>query len=104
VTPDSSLPVSRRDLLRAGAAIIVAAAGSRAAWAAASADYQLVPALSQAALLGPKHGTTAVWAYNGQIPGPLNSPRGRIRRLQQIGRPQTIQQQRHHPWIYAHPA
>lgn len=32
--------------------------------------FQLRAALTQAPLLGSPHGSTAVWAYNGQVPGP----------------------------------
>jgi len=33
-------------------------------------EYRLRPAPGKAALVGPPHSDTAVWSYNGQVPGP----------------------------------
>lgn len=77
--PTSRLPaLGRRYLMLAGAAA-AAATGLRPAHAAAQAarnsasgvsTIRLVARPGRAALVGPSHPETAVWGYDGRIPGP----------------------------------
>ena len=60
--------VSRRTFLGGAAASLGAVA---LPWpAAASAEVKLAPGPSRAALIGNGHPDTAVWAYDGSVPGP----------------------------------
>jgi len=64
---------SRRSLLigGAGAPALAGLLPSRIVWAATGGlDRTLVAGESRAALLGPPHPETAVWAYDGTVPGP----------------------------------
>lgn len=54
-----------------GGLALAAAVPLRSAWATASTGYQVTAASSQTRLRGAGKPDTAVWAYNGQIPGPV---------------------------------
>ncbi len=66
--------LDRRELLRSGAGLALAAAMP---WSNAQADapsaesITLTPAPGRAALTGPRHPATEVWAYNASVPGPV---------------------------------
>ncbi len=63
----------RRALLRAAGGLGAAAWLPGIARAAPNplVEYRLRAAPGKAALVGPPHGDTAVWSYNGQVPGPM---------------------------------
>ncbi|WP_018234700.1 multicopper oxidase family protein [Ensifer sp. BR816] len=65
-------PVSRRNLLRSGGGLLLAAslppAGARAT---PPKDYRVVAGPARARLAGPEHPETDVWTYNGTVPGSL---------------------------------
>lgn len=66
--------LSRRQtlgLLAGAAATPLIAAPNAAATAAAAKPHRLTPAPASAQLVGRDYPATAVWAYNGQVPGPL---------------------------------
>ena len=60
--------LTRRSVLRGAAGATIASLLPRQAMA--GQDFELVAALAQARLVGGKHPETAVWAYNGTVPGP----------------------------------
>jgi FtsP/CotA-like multicopper oxidase with cupredoxin domain len=65
------LPFSRRSFLAAGGGAAVGA--FLPAWpgrAASSAEYDLVAGTGRAPLIGGSYPETAVWSYNGTVPGP----------------------------------
>jgi FtsP/CotA-like multicopper oxidase with cupredoxin domain len=65
------MPISRRALLAAGGALGLAA--GLPAWpggARAGAAYRLVARPGRTSLVGAPHPDTAVWAYDGAVPGP----------------------------------
>ena len=63
--------ISRRDLLAAGAAAAATAAlPSGPVRAADIREHRLVAGTAQAPLTGQGYPTTAVWAYDGSVPGP----------------------------------
>lgn len=64
--------MSRRALLRAGACLAVAATGLKtsAGNAAPTTEYRIGPAPGRARLKGSDAPETAVWSYDGRIPGP----------------------------------
>ena len=65
------LPFSRRSLLAAGGGAAIGA--FLPAWpgrAASSANYDLVARPGRAPLVGATYPETAVWSYNGAVPGP----------------------------------
>ena len=72
VTIYSNCLVSRRKLLRAGAAFAVAALVPKPlpASATAAGGYRISPGRARAALKGENGPATEVWAYDGRIPGP----------------------------------
>jgi FtsP/CotA-like multicopper oxidase with cupredoxin domain len=62
--------VSRRSFLAAGAGVAVATALPLRGTEAATRDYRLVATRGRTHLIGAKYPDTAVWAYNGAVPGP----------------------------------
>jgi FtsP/CotA-like multicopper oxidase with cupredoxin domain len=71
VTIDSGFPISRRGLLRAGGRLALAAVLlPQTSRAVAAAEYQILAKPADAPLLGKDRPETAVWAYNGEVPGP----------------------------------
>jgi FtsP/CotA-like multicopper oxidase with cupredoxin domain len=65
------MPLSRRALLAAGGALGLAAAlPPRPAGARADAAYRLVARTGRTPLVGAPYPETAVWAYDGVVPGP----------------------------------
>jgi FtsP/CotA-like multicopper oxidase with cupredoxin domain len=71
--------VSRRSLLIAcGGTIAGTALRPKGLWAASGTlEKQLVAAPGRASLAGPSYPETAIWAYNGQTPGPeIRLPQG----------------------------
>jgi len=66
------MALSRRAMLQATAAAALAVAGRPARFAAAAApsEYRLTAAPGRAALVGAPYPDTAVWAYDGRVPGP----------------------------------
>ncbi len=62
--------MSRRSLLIAGSAALVGAALRPSALGAATIEKRLIAGPGIAHLLGPSGAETAVWCYNGQVPGP----------------------------------
>lgn len=71
MTAKSSFPVSRRDFLRAGAGLALTTA--LPAWparASAVRAHRIVAAPGRVPLVGGSYPDTAVWAYNGRVPGP----------------------------------
>ena len=72
MTTNSSFFISRRGLLRAGSALVLTAV-LRPGWshAAAGYNYRIVAATGDAPLSGQDYPETGVWAYNGEIPGPI---------------------------------
>jgi FtsP/CotA-like multicopper oxidase with cupredoxin domain len=71
VRTDSSFFISRRGLLRASGALALAAVlRPGLVHAAAGYDYRIAAAMGDAPLLGRDQPETAVWAYNGDVPGP----------------------------------
>src|SRR5687768_7159953 len=68
---DSSLVLSRRSLLLAGAgAALTMAAAQWGARAAGVREIRLVAAAGQASLVGESHPQTEVLGYDGKVPGP----------------------------------
>lgn len=66
--------LDRRELLRTGAGLALAAAipwPAAQADALSAADITLTPAPGRASLAGPHHPATDVWAYNAGVPGPV---------------------------------
>lgn len=63
--------ISRRGLLQVGAGLLLSAGLSPAPVMAGSNEYRIVAAPTRARLAGSAHPETAVWAYNGIVPGPL---------------------------------
>ena len=61
--------ISRRDLPASGTATGAAVVLPRGPVQAAI-DHRLVAGTAQASLAGPGYPTTAVWAYDGSVPGP----------------------------------
>jgi thiol-disulfide isomerase/thioredoxin len=66
--------ISRRGLLQVGAGLLLSAGLSPAPVMAGSNEYRIVAAPTRARLAGSAHPETAVWAYNGIVPGPLVPP------------------------------
>ena len=68
----SAFPISRRALLRAGAAAIVSGGyPARLAWSAsAGLEKRLVAAPGHVSLSGQDDPETGVWCYSGAVPGP----------------------------------
>ncbi|MEX1206763.1 MAG: multicopper oxidase family protein [Dongiaceae bacterium] len=64
--------LSRRAMLQATAAAALAALGHPVRFAAAAplSEYRLTAAPGRAALVGAPYPDTAVWAYDGRVPGP----------------------------------
>jgi FtsP/CotA-like multicopper oxidase with cupredoxin domain len=62
--------MSRRALLRGGAALTLAAAAPRVLRAAPGTDLRLVARPARVPLVGAPHPETDVWTYNGTVPGP----------------------------------
>jgi len=66
-----TMPVSRRSLLQAGAGLALTTL--LPTWPASAStvrDYRIVAAPGRARLVGGSYPDTAVWSYNGQVPGP----------------------------------
>ena len=71
VANDSRFPISRRTALRTGAGLALATAlRPWPARAAAARDHRIVAAPGRVPLVGANHPPTAVWAYDGIVPGP----------------------------------
>jgi FtsP/CotA-like multicopper oxidase with cupredoxin domain len=71
VTTDHHTFLSRRTFLGAGAgAALTAMVPSWKAGASKTREFRLVAGSGQARLVGGRHPETAVWAYNGTVPGP----------------------------------
>ncbi|MBK5571757.1 multicopper oxidase domain-containing protein, partial [Ensifer sp. SSB1] len=70
---ESNCPVSRRELLQAGAGLLLATAlpAIPAQSASSSNDYKIVVAPDRARLAGQDRPETDVWTYNGTVPGDL---------------------------------
>ncbi|MBM3597084.1 MAG: multicopper oxidase family protein [Alphaproteobacteria bacterium] len=94
----SLLSLSRRDLLQGTGAALALGAPALGALAAASAPQriELVAAPGRAALVGPGHGvgTTDVWCYNGEVPGPVlrfrQGARARLVVTNRLDKPTTV--------------
>ncbi len=80
---DPNFPISRRSLLRAGGGLaLVAALRPGSGRAAAGTEYQILAGTGEVHLLGQDQPETAVWAYNGKVPGPpLRLPQGESVRI-----------------------
>ena len=63
--------MSRRSLLSAGACMAFAAALRSAPASGMDSGYRITAASANADILGTNHTNTAVWAYNGTVPGPV---------------------------------
>ncbi|MPY76156.1 MAG: multicopper oxidase domain-containing protein [Alphaproteobacteria bacterium] len=71
MTSHSSASVSRRTFVLASAALLARPAFSAfPAHASAVREYRLTAAPGRVPLVGGEHPETAVWAYNGAVPGP----------------------------------
>jgi len=72
MSPEAPASPGRRALLRAAGALSAATWLPAVALAAAprTVEARLRAAPGKAALVGPPHSDTAVWSYNGQVPGP----------------------------------
>ena len=62
--------ISRRAILQLGAAVTASAFLPRASRAGSIRDYQLKAQTAKVHLVGAGYPATAVWAFNGQVPGP----------------------------------
>jgi len=71
VTINSGATASRRAFLQVGAGVMLSSALPLEPARAAAAGYRLRTMPAHASLAGPQHPQTAVWAYDGKVPGPL---------------------------------
>lgn len=87
------MDLSRRRFLEGGGAALVASALPYRS-AAAAAEARLVPGLTRAALIGVGRPDTEVWAYDGEIPGPVlrfrQGERARIVVENRLPQPTTV--------------
>ncbi|MBT5808832.1 MAG: multicopper oxidase family protein, partial [Rhodospirillaceae bacterium] len=66
--------VGRRGFIQgtgAAAAAVILPPGVSSSVAATTPPFVLTPGPADAHLFGPEDGATKVWAYNGEVPGPL---------------------------------